>query len=945
MSKEIIRFKGLSLNRDEQSADKGELSVCAGVELHDGALRPSVLEGTKVPNKLVVEKHYDWSEDVSKWTATLLYVHETASYRHFIGTIETLENELWWFNEDGTIGSNESIHNFREEIISVNSVGNTLIVLTKSGLYYALWMDSSYKYLGDEIPFVEINFRPSENKRSYYDNTDVGGAHINLENENTASRLINNSPYNLFYASEPFTDQYYPIEGAKLAVREDASTELLGAVWALINQTNNTIAKDGRFYAPFLIRYCYRLYDGTSLIMHSAPVFMNVSSPSSYYVFCWNAYTERVSNNDIIRVTDRIVGAEGKTIFGYMPHNVGIRYNVSSLHGNANRLQKLKEEWADIVKSIDVFVSPMMTREKSNEKIDYFVSKKRDVRGVRDNELTTYDYYQDGDANSFYADIPLAEEKDYLEKLRNCSTFYKLMSFNLDTDNIVVDESYHDLSYDKNVVANITSQELMKDDYHSHCKMSPMSDNAGLYIYNHRVNLFGMYEKLFEGFSVKSMINSYSGETEKYVGKVVVELHTEEGTKYVEKDCHGEAVPVCAVCNSILFYPDSRAVNMTLYFCNSEGVLTDERLSMKMEAHSFLNGAVTSPYFYKTSFADDIVSSTGAPTIDDLVPMRNKVITSEVDDPYYFPLEGRNTVGIGAIVGLAAVTRALSQGQVGDHDLVAFCTDGIWVMKVSSEGTYSAIHNISREVCTNQKSICQLDQSVVFATQRSLSRFVESNVISMSDMLDGPWRDWSSLFGTFFDGEDGEPIRRQLADGTPAVDLFNKGSVFYDYAGSRVVVLPEDTSEPTVALVFSIRDQTWSTMAIPAIMAVVPGYPSPFVQLDDGTIRILDRTYDYEGAEASHGLILTRTLTFSDTMDVIRGFQHHADSEAAPVLFLFGSNDQINWQQLGNSNRWFQNYLPGRSFRFFRVAVFMQMKPSEEYQQLMLEVVNKYAKL
>ena len=389
---------------------------------------------------------------------------------------------------------------------------------------------------------------------------------------------------------------------------------------------------------------------------------------------------------------------------------------------------------------------------------------------------------------------------------------------------------------------------------------------------------------------------------------------------------------------------------MTLYFCDSGGTPTGKKLVLKMENSNFMNGAVTAQYFYQSSFDNDLVNvETGEPPVaNDLVPMRNKVLTSEVDDPYYFPIEGRNTVGIGAIVGLAAVTRALSQGQVGDHDLIAFCTDGVWVMKVSKEGTYSAIHNISREVCTNPKSICQLDQSVLFATERSLSRFVESNVVSMSDKLDGPARNWSNLFGTFFNNTllDCSSIILQLGFTTSAVEMFNGGSVFYDYAGSRVVVLPQNTSADSVALVFSIRDQAWSTMAIPAIKAVVPGYPSPFVQTGDGKVMILDKPYNYRSTGANvPGLILTRELTFSDTMDVIRGYQHHADGGTAPMLFLFGSNDQRNWQSLGNSNRWFNNYLPGTSYRFFRIAIYTQMKPSEEYQQLLLEVVNKYGKL
>ena len=190
-------------------------------------------------------------------------------------------------------------------------------------------------------------------------------------------------------------------------------------------------------------------------------------------------------------------------------------------------------------------------------------------------------------------------------------------------------------------------------------------------------------------------------------------------------------------------------------------------------------------------------------------------------------------------------------------------------------------------------------------------------------------------------------ILRLLRFGTPAVDMFNSGKVVYDHAGMRVMVLPHDMSNESVALVWSTRDRTWSTMNIPALKAVVAGYPYPFVQDSGGKVMILDKPYDYDDGQNSRksGLIITRTLTFSDTMDVLRGFLHYSDSEKAPTIFLYGSNDQRTWKPLGRTNRWFYNYLPGHPFRWFRLAVYMEMKPSEEYQQLELEIINKFAKL
>ena len=1067
MGKEILRFRGLTLNRDEQSAEHGELALCAGVELHDGALRASVLEGSMVENPLVIgggetegetagetagtegetagtegEPGGEPADDstgvaAAGTVATLRYVHETAGYRHFIGEVVTEASGsstvgLYWFGADGTAGDEgTAIHEFTDdEVISVSSVGNTLVVLAASGVHYVLWKGDGYKYLGTQFPFVDIRFRPTERKTANFDLSTITDKVVpDKYNQHTAWRQIPSDPSNLFSVAT----------NTVVNIKSDQRTDVTESVWALINQSNNTIAKDGHFYAPFLIRYCYRLYDG-SMVMHSAPVFMNVSVPKSYRVYLANCMkpsskttqpavgdptTEYYDREDVgMMMSDGNVvinteGGENITIGGtglfYIPNNVGIEYSVLRNSDNLASLDALKDDWTDIVKSIDIFVSPMMTREKQGEQIKTLTVEEGDICGINGHKLiyntSVWQFSQETTPSQFVTettmyqgnvmfDIPLLSEDEYVKKVRDCSNFFLLKSFNLGTDKIEIPPfaaplTFFELDYNKDIVPNITSQEQMKDDYHTHTTMVLMENNRGMYVYNHRVNLYGMKEKMFEGFSMRTMVN-YATYMDYWgfrygsngflpcdmgmhtVEKIAVELNVGGERKWVVKTSavNGLYDDICAfsLYNALPFYPDSRATKMVVYL-ELENSGEHVALVLGLDRSNFLNGAVYSSKFYKpetswTEISNQFIDINDAdyPVYDDseeehdIEPMPNKIFTSEVDNPYYFPVEGRNTVGTGIIRGVAAVTRALSQGQVGDHDLVVFATDGIWVMKVSAEGTYSGMHNISREVCTNPRSICQLDQSIVFATERGLSRFVESNVVSMSEALDGPVPDWSRMLPGLVAAMPGADasgvVARMLAFGTPAVEMFNEGRVFYDYASARVIVMPdgEAAGEPggetpgTVAMVFSLRDEAWSTMLLPAIRAVVPGYPSPFVQLgggdDDGKVMVLDKAYGYSASgDAKPGLIITRTLTFSGLMDVIRGFRQYTDAAVMPTLYFFGSNDQRNWKEIGHTSRESYDYMPGKTFRFFRVAVYMEMKPSEEYQQLMVETVNKYVKI
>lgn len=981
MAKEFIRFKGLSLNRDEQSAAHGELSLCAGVELHDGALRSSVFQGSKVQHDesgTMRDSVLQVQVSSVQTPVTLLYVHETPSYRHFIAQ---QAGKLYWFNSDGTVGSplvqdagsdpatysHTPIYDFGSAtIISVNSVGNTLIVLATTGVHYVLWKSATegYKYIGDQIPFLNLKFRPSENDVSDFSLSEL------------TKKLNIGYPLDVWVGASSGSQSLTWDYGTEIGIKDGYQATISEGIRALLNPINHKIAEKGRFYAPFIIRYCYRLYDG-SMTMCSSPVFMNVSSPKAFRVYAANLGCQTMtgtsgqvsSYGDDISVNDTNGNSVGVGGFGivYKPNSVCIRYSTMGTDASNSVLESLKEDWSDIVKSVDIFISPMLTRENLD---GLPTSAKPEVpnNGVQDAQPKAFktDMYIGGDGGSFTTSrinyeiaIPLASEEEYFQRVKDCSTFYKIKSFDIKTDTIGTNGDFTDLDIEKEVVLTLTSQELMVDDYHSHDKLVPIDEASGMYVYNHRLNLYGMNEQLFEGFNIFTMINETSPipVSSDYtdvvtVTDIYIKLETEDGVKYVAKHYSNLLIREYSLCDTLLFYPDSRATKMMMYYRKN---LVDYMITLSMEPCNFLNGAVSTGLFYKTKLEGDITTPAPAPTVDANFPMPNKVITSEADNPYFFPAAGRNSVGNGRISGVAAVTRALSQGQVGDHDLMVFSTDGIWALKVSSEGTYMAMHNISREVCSNPKSICQLDQSVVFATQRNLVQFRESDMASISEMLDGPVPDWKTLLPSLYSTEfpaDGTPaqqlIHKLLDFGTAAVELFNNGSIFYDHASARVVVLPANTADESVAMVWSLRDEAWSTMVVPAIKAVVPGYPSPFVQLGDGKVMIMDIPYNYAGGvdvPAIPGLIITRTLTFSDTMDVIRGYCQYGDSAQSPTLYIYGSNDQRTWRLLGKSSRWFYNYLPGTSYRFFRIAVYMQMKPSEEYQQLEVEYVNKYAKL
>ncbi len=978
-----IRFKGLSLTPDEMAVENGALSLCGNLELHDGALRPSFVSGTTLANSLV-------TGDNSR-VAKLTYIHETGNYRHLIAVVkETISiktgttvskskmTRIYWFNEDGSAGKSLPIYTFSStsnfiEITSISSVGNTLVVTTPTGVFYSLWKDSDYQWLGQKPPFIEINFSTSiSDTPENYNNggVDADGSSSGFRDAFQQTTygcgdIFNRVKMNILDVTNATED------GVEcLTIKEDKQSDVTQSIYALVNRTNNLIARNGRFYANFFVRYCYRMFDG-SMIMHSSPVFIPVQVPGSYIVYCanatnpvWSSTTEYVNLNDTITFK-RYDGKNQlnevritKASFIYSPRNVELNYSIPDVSSNIKELEK----WNDVIKSIDVFITPPITNIDTSEKISS-IKLYTKYYGLGRSELETY-YVNTSDERKKHVitvAFPRLTADAYSDKLKNSSAFYKICSLKISDLNVATTGL---LPVDKNAVYQVSLQEQMKDDYKTHNYLFAQ----GGYVYNHRLNLYGVKEQLFQGFSYSVMFPALNmlkyGET-KYlykINKIVVKLNTTSGTKYVENTKLSTMIygfDIYMICNLVKFYPDSRAEKMALFCTDTSD--NSVIFAFSLDACEELNGAMHMGDF-SDNFDQYKVSSFDY-SVDDVVEMQNKIYTSESDNAFYFPLNGINTVGIGTIKGIASTTRALSQGQFGQYPLMAFSTDGIWALDVSSSGTYSNIQPISREVCSNPKSITQLDQSVAFATNRSFSRVAESQVASMSDSLDGPGFDIVSNLGKFFnffnnaegDTDETKAVKaqmRKLIDFTSSpIDFFQDCQVIYDYKNSRLFCVDVsdenmDESGDTVALCFSIKDNAWSTFLIKSVLTAVNSYPSPYIQFRDGSVTVLDKGYDYSDDTEYHGIIVTRTLKFDEDCapDAITGYIHSLTTGTVPVMWIYGSNDNQHWHYAGRVGGMKSSYMASHSYRFFRIALYLRMKSMHQYFATRLEVIRRFNK-
>lgn len=984
-----IRYKGLSLTPDEMAVENGALSLCGNLELHDGALRPAIIAGTPLTNKI---------NTFSEGDTKLLYIHESGSYKHFIGMYLSGNSPvIRWYNSDGEDKKTIVAFDAGVTIRSITSVGNTLILITSAGTYYALFQkdndpEGDYEFLGEKPPFLELSFTLGWEEKLDYG---LGGIEIN-DNETSKKGF-----YEAFQQTNLTCDEtFIKVSGSNfkggdkcIEIKAAKQSEVTESIYALINRTNNIIARNGLFYANFMIRYCYRMFDG-SMIMHSAPLFMPTQVPNSYLVYCHNVYfngstitygevpggrhhiIEKVE--DSVKYTDVIKGVTidpnkwmlehpdevekkykfniSKITFMYYPRALRLKY---SLFGNIELLKK----WNDVIKSVDVFITPPITNVDTNEKINsleiYPASYYQIDRGAVVEEWSN----TDGSITCITTvRFPTISKDAYNNKLRNTSAFYKVASLPVSE---LKERTTSELPIDKTAVYNISLQEQMKDDYKTHNLLTA----KGGYVYNHRLNLFGITEKLFSGFSRTTMFPSATtlydkdkDNSTRIITKIVTVLNTTSGKKYVERNINttdSYLLQDYMIINLPKFYPDPRAEKMVIFTTDKKK--TEIIYSFTLKECEELNGAMHMGDFQDNP--NSYIISSFPYTIDDTVELPNKIYTSEADNAYYFPVNAINTVGIGTIQGIAATTRALSQGQFGQYPLMAFSTDGIWAMDVSAQGTYSSIHPISRDVCSNPLSITQLDQSVFFVTNRSANRVAESQIASMSDVLDGPFFNIVSHMGKFFnyfldasgDSEETKLIKsqmRQLIDFSESpIDFFQRCQVIYDYKNSRIFCLDvsnntKSASSDTVALCYSIRDQAWSTLLIKNVLTALNSYPHPYIQFRDGSVICLDKGYDYSDDTQYHGIIVTRTLKFDEdgVPDSITGYLHSLTTDSVPLMWLYGSHDNQNWHYLGRCGGMKDSYMVSKSYRYFRIALYLKMKTMSQYFATRLEVIRRFGK-
>ena len=878
-----IKYSGFSAVPSDYECPDGSLAVSINLLPENGALQPVLPPSVEV--------------QLSKETGSCVYIHKTSSFTHYL---VAKDNAYSWFDKSKPteLTSLGVVNGF----INVTSVGNTLVFLTESGMQYYLWKgeDEGYLYLGSKIPECPLSFG-LQGELKMTDEFEIDFDAISFDKNN----------YNkLTTATDPFCTEF----------TDSNKTKITDAVLAKVNKfiAEESTSK-GKFLYPFLVRYAYRLYDG-SLIMHSSPVLMIASSDLAPEVAVFNvsnSKSDKSANHAKLRV-------------------IGVLHSLDYAAILQSRLDMLKN-WKDIVRSVDIFITKPIYTYDQNEKCTRFVhSQDSDAFSVckltnQTASTTTYPLrYQKQEFHMMYAKnqnnfetiysyrlmLPKRSVDVVKEDIKSASQFYLLTSIKV--DNLTTVRTKIDVEED--YLQSLVTREVMTDDYDSHDTLIPRY----CFAYNSRLNLSNLQKRLYDEYNAGAMIchtDGYVGIWGSSSGLTPTIFDGTENTciyYFIKQDgrdivVQGEVYPMSIYNYApilFLYYPNVNAYKAVII----KGL--HYHYEVQLEQHNFLNGAF---YFGGWENPPQMgnypnVSSVAERTID--IP--NKIYTSEVNNPFYFPLLGINTVGTGEIKGICSAAKALSQGQFGQFPLYAFTTEGVWALEVSSTGTYSARQPITRDVCINPDGITQLDSAVLFPTDRGLMLISGSQTQCISEAINSEYPfDATQLPGfTKLHAMLGhEPATDKCLPTLPFTEFLKKCQMIYDYVHQRVIVYAPSV---TYAYVYSLKTQQWG-MIFSRIASHLNSYPDALAV--DASNAVLN--FSMPKAEAVKCLYTTRPLKLEaanvlKTIDCIiqRGFFRKGNVATA----LYGSRDLVNWHLVWSSKDHYLRGFRGSPYKYFRIA-------------------------
>lgn len=902
-TRQEVIFKGLTNSPSDYDCQDGELATCLNLINEDGALHP-------IHQPVVAEPNITLPNDSCSIRYVHNVTHENKNHSHYIVNCTNSSPYSWYWTEKGGDGTPHELNLGDFKVNSVTAIGNIICFVGDKNILYAFWNKDSYNIF-------------NKNAFNYtFSVTNTSGVEVD------AIAQLGDDFQGCFWTSS-FGSQDYDnliFEGTK----PNGTKTIWNAIDSMINKA---MSENGNTYFKYLVFgvVALRLYDGT--YSNISNLFVLCPKESLNNSFYYNADKETIKNTEYYK----FVRASG-----YIHrHRINVQLDLTGIE--------------DFVQGVDVFLT----------------------------KGTDFLYLDKGyDATS-------TETVNNLKKRKGTITFERLKKSSLyrEFDNLTFYHSVYitkeDLGKDIDLLNVQGTEESL-----SLADMGRTSIGSSCAIaYNNRLHLANIQNYINDIFSpnpiYKFELNSSgtSFPVEKIntiLGNYMDVPLTDEGWYDLEKQSSDTAEVIAIIdnkyyykatvqypLNPIFIVPFQNAKSVKLYI-KHKGKLMDEIGFRNINLHqsetfgmsyyifnaengifSFMqkyelsnNGGVltrrqgdtftsTSSNFYDE--ASQKCDSDGA-KIEQLASL---IKVSEAENPLVFPAKNSVQVGSSIISALAANTRPISEGQFGEAPLYAFTDEGVWVLMLSGEGTYVARQPANREICSNPNGILQIDDAVLYPTNRGIMMQQGRNSICITDQLDGyPFNFMEMKYAKQIiatnETESGEISYIRFKDYLKSADMI------YDYYNNRIIVFNPNQA---YAYVYSLKSKMWGTMKN-VFNKRVNIYPESYATNKDGKIL---NVYVEEPFSSTPYFLCSRPLTISDKevyktifTCIARGY-FRKETNGKCAMVLYGSNNLFDWYLIKTSVNEYLRGIAGSPYKYFRIALIGNLATNESISGISAE--------
>lgn len=764
----------------------------------------------------------------------LLYIHKGNGYENWISYDgSTIYYEAYRYGDDTTVRpmyANDHdpsaigvpIYTIKSRIFSCTSAGNTLVIATQSeGLLYFLCS----LYEGDE--------------KYVYNFATIRESDINVDVYSNYG--VNEREYGPFQMSGKIVGSTRP----NITWLNPAGFQTDEFVINKIQELKN-----GGFLTNDIIlaRWAIKMYDGY-YIYHSAPILLMVNKPLQ---FKWVGIVEEQQGENLY-----------DTYLKTRDYTISIKMDIPEILYNS-----------DIYKSIDLFISIV----KYYPNIDVY----------QNNRLMKNEY-----AEAFYINI---DKNTLNERLSQTSIFYKLAEYKFEefekvdgvytkTDNPLLGKSISEIS---DIFNNLVNQPILEDDNNSRSTDIP----NGIFLYNNKMHLYNLNTKLYEGYSIKMFLSPIVN-NDKFIIQYSIKTYikTTLGDSIVVKTesfNRNDAIAANYLSNYIS-YPDSRAYKMEISIIYDSGRINYLYSAVfDLKPHDFLNLSYFIPE--EANIPIEIIGTeqsdlpVAPQPSNDIDSTPNKIKVSATDNPFIFPVEQTYTIGNGKIIGMAAASPALSQGQYGQFPLYVFTDEGIYMMQTGSgEVVYTNVFTVSRDVCDNPDSILSLDNAVMFSSNNKIFILSGYSAKPISDPLEAEYisnpGNLLNLYGNI-------------------ISPYTKYA--YNYQFAEIIVTPEESH---ISLVYDLKHKIWrERILIPneyTIGQFVHSYPVAYA-IDDHDYNVYDLSIEEKNSDKFKNIaIQTAPIVLGNTgFKKIERSVLRAIASGNITITIYASNDNISFYKM-----------------------------------------------